>query len=58
MTRNLVAILRGLHPERAVETATVIAEAGIGWIDNRPMGVRGCCAMARASHQTGRTSAV
>ena len=32
-TRNLVAILRGLHPERAVETATVIAEAGIGWIE-------------------------
>ncbi len=33
MTRHLVAILRGLEPARAVETATAIAEAGIGWIE-------------------------
>ena len=33
MTRNLVAILRGVHPDRAVETATVIADAGIDWIE-------------------------
>ena len=33
MTRHLVAILRGLHPDRAVETATALADAGIGWIE-------------------------
>ncbi len=33
MPRNLVAILRGLQPDRAVETARLIAEAGIDWIE-------------------------
>ncbi|MXU64101.1 2-dehydro-3-deoxy-6-phosphogalactonate aldolase [Oceanomicrobium pacificus] len=33
MTRNLIAILRGVRPEEAVEIATTIAEAGITRIE-------------------------
>jgi len=51
MTRNLVAILRGLHPGRAVETATAIAAAGIGWIEvplNSPQPLDSIAAMQAA----------
>lgn len=33
MTRRLIAILRGLEPARAVETAEALVAAGIGWIE-------------------------
>lgn len=33
MTRNLIAILRGLEVEKAEATATVIVAAGISWIE-------------------------
>ncbi|MEM8869491.1 MAG: 2-dehydro-3-deoxy-6-phosphogalactonate aldolase [Pseudomonadota bacterium] len=33
MTRNLIAILRGIHPDAAVDTTVAILEAGITWIE-------------------------
>ena len=33
MSRPLIAILRGVEPSRAVETAAAIVEAGIDWIE-------------------------
>ena len=33
MSRHLIAILRGVTPDRAVETAAAIVEAGIDWIE-------------------------
>lgn len=51
MTRNLVAILRGLDPARAVETAEAIAAAGIGWIEvplNSPEPLKSIAAMQAA----------
>ncbi len=33
MSRNLIAILRGVEPAQAVEIATAIVEAGITWIE-------------------------
>jgi 2-dehydro-3-deoxyphosphogalactonate aldolase len=33
MSRNLIAILRGVEPEQAVEIATAIVQAGITWIE-------------------------
>ena len=51
MSRNLIAILRGLEPERAVETAAAIVEAGIGWIEvplNSPRPLDSIAAMRAA----------
>jgi 2-dehydro-3-deoxyphosphogalactonate aldolase len=51
MTRPLIAILRGLRPERAVETAEAIVEAGIDWIEvplNSPEPLRSIAAMQEA----------
>jgi 2-dehydro-3-deoxyphosphogalactonate aldolase len=51
MTRHLVAILRGLQPDRAVETAAAIADAGIGWIEvplNSPEPLASIAAMQAA----------
>lgn len=51
MTATLIAILRGLRPERAVETATAIVEAGIDWIEvplNSPEPLRSIAAMQAA----------
>ncbi len=51
MTRRLVAILRGLQPDRAVETAAAIADAGIGWIEvplNSPEPLASIAAMQAA----------
>ena len=33
MTRRLIAILRGVTPDRAVETAETLIEAGLTWIE-------------------------
>lgn len=33
MSRNLIAILRGLRPENAVETTAAVIDAGIDWIE-------------------------
>jgi 2-dehydro-3-deoxyphosphogalactonate aldolase len=51
MTRRLIAILRGLEPGRAVETATAVVDAGIGWIEvplNSPDPLRSIAAMQEA----------
>ncbi len=43
MSRNLIAILRGVEPDKAEATATVIIAAGIGWIEvplNSPEALR------------------
>jgi 2-dehydro-3-deoxyphosphogalactonate aldolase len=48
MTRRLIAILRGLEPARAVETATAVVDAGIEWIEvplNSPDPLRTIAAM-------------
>ncbi|MEM8657261.1 MAG: 2-dehydro-3-deoxy-6-phosphogalactonate aldolase, partial [Pseudomonadota bacterium] len=33
MSRNLIAILRGIHPDEAVATTEAILDAGITWIE-------------------------
>jgi len=51
MSRNLIAILRGLDPDRAVETASAIVEAGIDWIEvplNSPEPFRSIASMQEA----------
>ena len=51
MSRPLIAILRGVTPERAVETATAVVEAGIDWIEvplNSPDPLRSIAAMQEA----------
>jgi 2-dehydro-3-deoxyphosphogalactonate aldolase len=60
MTRNLIAILRGVTPDRAVETATAIVEAGIGWIEvplNSPEPLRSIAAMQAALGDRARIGA-
>ena len=60
MTRNLIAILRGVTPERAVETAAAIVEAGITWIEvplNSPEPLRSIAAMQAALGDRGRIGA-
>lgn len=51
MSRPLIAILRGVEPDRAVDTATAIADAGITRIEvplNSPEPLRSIAAMAEA----------
>lgn len=51
MSRNLIAILRGLEPERAVETAEALLEAGITRIEvplNSPEPLKSIAAIAKA----------
>jgi 2-dehydro-3-deoxyphosphogalactonate aldolase len=51
MSRRLIAILRGLVPGRAVETAETIVAAGIDWIEvplNSPEPLRSIAAMQAA----------
>jgi len=51
MSRRLIAILRGVTPERAVETAEAIVAAGIDWIEvplNSPEPLRSIAAMQTA----------
>lgn len=51
MTRRLIAILRGIAPGQAVATASVLIEAGIGWIEvplNSPEPLRSIGAMQDA----------
>lgn len=51
MTRRLIAILRGLDPERAEATGAVLVEAGITWIEvplNSPEPLRSIATLQRA----------
>jgi 2-dehydro-3-deoxyphosphogalactonate aldolase len=51
MSRKLIAILRGLEPARAVETAEAIVAAGIDWIEvplNSPEPLESIAAMQAA----------
>jgi 2-dehydro-3-deoxyphosphogalactonate aldolase len=51
VSRRLIAILRGLEPERAVETASALVEAGIAWIEvplNSPRPLASIAAMRGA----------
>ena len=51
MSRPLIAILRGVEPARAVETAAAIVEAGIDWIEvplNSPEPLTSIAAMQAA----------
>jgi 2-dehydro-3-deoxyphosphogalactonate aldolase len=60
MTRNLIAILRGVTPEQAVETATAIVEAGIAWIEvplNSPEPLKSIAAMQAALGDRARIGA-
>ena len=60
MSRNLVAILRGLDPGRAVETAEALVEAGITWIEvplNSPEPLRSVAAMRAALGERARIGA-
>ena len=48
MSRHLIAILRGLDPARALETASTLVEAGITWIEvplNSPRPLESIAAM-------------
>jgi 2-dehydro-3-deoxyphosphogalactonate aldolase len=60
MTRNLVAILRGVTPPEAVAIAETLLEAGIGIIEvplNSPEPLRSIAAMVRALGDRGRFGA-
>ena len=60
MSRRLIAILRGLVPERAVETAEAIVAAGIDWIEvplNSPDPLRSIAAMRSALGDRARIGA-
>ncbi len=51
MSRHLIAILRGVTPDRAVETASAIVAAGIDWIEvplNSPEPLKSIAAMQEA----------
>jgi len=60
MSRRLIAILRGLTPERAVETAEAIVAAGVDWIEvplNSPQPLRSIAAMRTALGERARIGA-
>ncbi len=60
MSRPLIAILRGVEPARAVETAAAIVDAGIGWIEvplNSPDPLRSIAAMQEALGDRARIGA-
>jgi 2-dehydro-3-deoxyphosphogalactonate aldolase len=59
-SRPLIAILRGVEPARAVETAAAIVEAGIDWIEvplNSPEPLRSIAAMQAALGERARIGA-
>ena len=60
MTRRLIAILRGVLPERAVETARVLVDAGLTWIEvplNSPDPLASIAAMQAALGDRARIGA-
>jgi 2-dehydro-3-deoxyphosphogalactonate aldolase len=60
MSRRLIAILRGLEPARAIETATTIVEAGITWLEvplNSPDPLRSIAEMQSALGDRARIGA-
>jgi 2-dehydro-3-deoxyphosphogalactonate aldolase len=60
MTRRLIAILRGLDPVRAVETASALIEAGIDRIEvplNSPEPLKSIAAIAQALEGKGQFGA-
>lgn len=60
MTRRLIAILRGLEPARAEETAAALIAAGITWIEvplNSPDPLRSIATMQRAFGDRARIGA-
>lgn len=60
MSRNLIAILRGVEPAQAVETATILADAGITWIEvplSSPEPLRSIAAMREALGERARIGA-
>lgn len=60
MTRRLIAILRGLEPAHAEETAAVLIAAGITWIEvplNSPDPLRSIATMQRAFGHRARIGA-
>jgi 2-dehydro-3-deoxyphosphogalactonate aldolase len=60
MSRRLIAILRGVAPDRAVETAEAIVGAGIDWIEvplNSPEPLKSIAAMQAALGDRARIGA-
>jgi 2-dehydro-3-deoxyphosphogalactonate aldolase len=60
MSRNLIAILRGLEPENAVAIGTTLIEAGITWIEvplNSPQPLKSIAAMQDALGDRARIGA-
>ena len=60
MSRHLIAILRGVTPDRAVETAAAIVDAGIDWIEvplNSPEPLKSIAAMQDALGDRARIGA-
>jgi 2-dehydro-3-deoxyphosphogalactonate aldolase len=60
MTRPLIAILRGIAPDRAVATAAALVDAGIDWIEvplNSPRPLESIAAMAAALGERARFGA-
>jgi 2-dehydro-3-deoxyphosphogalactonate aldolase len=60
MSRRLIAILRGLAPERAVETADALVGAGIDWIEvplNSPAPLKSIAAIQEAFGDRARIGA-
>ncbi len=60
MTRRLIAILRGIAPDRATATATALVEAGITWIEvplNSPEPLRSIANMQSALGDRARIGA-
>jgi 2-dehydro-3-deoxyphosphogalactonate aldolase len=60
MSRNLIAILRGLEPEEAVAIGTTLVEAGITWIEvplNSPQPLESIAALQAALGDVARIGA-
>jgi 2-dehydro-3-deoxyphosphogalactonate aldolase len=60
MTRPLIAILRGIAPDRAADTAAALVDAGIDWIEvplNSPRPLESIAAMAAALGDCARIGA-
>jgi 2-dehydro-3-deoxyphosphogalactonate aldolase len=60
MTRNLIAILRGIEPDAAVETGAALVAAGLTWIEvplNSPRPLESIAAMAATLGERARIGA-